>query len=110
VTTLELEPALAENASATLKRLGFDNVDVAVADGSHGWPSAAPYNVVVVACAATEVPEPLVEQLADGGRLVIPVNVGSDQPQDLRLYVKHGPEVVHRSLFPVMFVPLRRAG
>lgn len=110
VTTLELEPALAEHASETLRRLRFDNVDVAVADGSHGWPYAAPYNVVLVACAADEVPGPLVEQLADGGRLVIPLNVGSDQPQDLRLYVKHGGEVVHRSLFPVMFVPLRRAG
>ena len=110
VTTLELEPALAERASGTLKRLGFHNVDVAVADGSRGWPSAAPFDIVLVACAATDVPEALVEQLADGGRLVIPLSVGSDQPQDLRLYVKHGAEVVHRSLFPVMFVPLRGRG
>jgi protein-L-isoaspartate(D-aspartate) O-methyltransferase len=107
VTTLELEPALAEHASFTLKRLGFDNVDVAVTDGSHGWPSRAPYNVVLVACAAQELPLALVDQLADGGRLVIPLSVGSDQPQDLRLYVKEDGEVTHRSLFPVMFVPLR---
>ena len=110
VITLELEPALAEHASSTLKRLGFDNVEVAVADGSAGWPSRAPYNAVLVACAAPELPPALIEQLAEGGRLVIPLNVGSDQPQDLRLYVKHGDEVTHRSLFPVMFVPLRRAG
>jgi protein-L-isoaspartate(D-aspartate) O-methyltransferase len=110
VTTLELEPALAEHASATLRRLGFDNVAVAVADGSSGWAPAAPYNVVLVACAAMEVPPPLVEQLAEGGRLVIPVNVGSGEPQDLRLYIKRDGEVTHRSLFPVMFVPLRRAG
>lgn len=110
VTTLELEPALAEHALATLRRLGFDNVDVAVADGSTGWPPAAPFNVVLVACAAKEVPPPLVEQLAEGGRLVIPVNVGSDEPQDLRLYVKRDGEVTHRSLFPVMFVPLRGTG
>ena len=107
VTTLELEPALAEHASFTLKRLGFDNVDVAVADGSHGWPSRAPFNVVLVACAARDLPPALVDQLAEGGRLVIPLNVGSDEPQDLRLYVKKDGEVTHRSLFPVMFVPLR---
>jgi len=110
VITLELEPALAEHASATLQRLGFDNVEVAVADGSQGWPSRAPYNVVVVACAAKEVPGALVDQLADGGRLVIPLSVGSDDPQDLRLYSKRGGEVTHRSLFPVVFVPLRGTG
>ncbi len=110
VTTLELEPALAEHASSTLGRLGFDNVDVAVTDGSDGWPAAAPYNVVLVACAAREVPPALVEQLAEGGRLVIPLNVGSDQPQDLRLYTKRDGVVSHRSLFPVVFVPLRGGG
>jgi protein-L-isoaspartate(D-aspartate) O-methyltransferase len=109
VITLELEPALAEHASATLRRLGFDNVEVAVADGGQGWPSSAPYNAVLVACAAADVPAALVEQMAEGGRLVIPLNLGSDQPQDLRLYTKLGGAVTHRSLFPVMFVPLRGA-
>jgi protein-L-isoaspartate(D-aspartate) O-methyltransferase len=107
VVTIELEPALAEHAASTLKRLGFDNVEVAVADGSKGWPSSAPYNAILVACAARELPAALVDQLADGGRLVIPLNVGSDEPQDLRLYTRRGQEVTHRSLFPVMFVPLR---
>src|SRR5438270_2219128 len=107
VTTVELEPALAEHASSTLKRLGFDNVDVAVTDGSHGWPARAPFDVVLVACAAQELPAALVDQLADGGRLVIPLSVGSDQPQDLRLYSKKDGQVTHRSLFAVMFVPLR---
>jgi protein-L-isoaspartate(D-aspartate) O-methyltransferase len=107
VITLELEPALAEHAAANLRRLGFENVDVAVADGSDGWPGGAPYNAIVVACAATELPQALVEELADGGRLIIPLNLGSDEPQDLRLYVRRGDQVVHRSLFPVMFVPLR---
>jgi protein-L-isoaspartate(D-aspartate) O-methyltransferase len=110
VITLELEPALAEHAASTLKRLGFHNVEVAVADGSAGWPSGAPYNAVLVACAAPELPSALIEQIADGGRLVIPLNVGSDQPQDLRLYEKQGGDVTHRSLFPVLFVPLRRPG
>jgi protein-L-isoaspartate(D-aspartate) O-methyltransferase len=107
VITLEREPALAEHASETLRRLGFDNVEVAVADGSLGWPESAPYEMILVACAAREVPPALVEQLADGGRMVIPVAVSSSEPQDLRLYQKHGGEVSFRSLFPVLFVPLR---
>lgn len=110
VITIEREPALAERAAATLRRLGLTNVDVAVADGSLGWPERAPYDVIVVACAADEVPPALVEQLEDGGRMVIPVNAGPDQPQDLRLYTRRGAEVGHRSLFPVVFVPLRTGG
>ena len=104
--TLEREPALAEHASATLKRLGFVNVQVAVADGSLGWPGEAPFDVILVAAAATQVPPPLVEQLAEGGRMAIPVAVSPHEPQDLRLYERRGGEVSYRSLFPVLFVPL----
>ena len=107
VITLEREPALAEHASERLARLGFSNVEVAVADGSLGWPANGPYDLILVACAAREVPPALLEQLADGGRMVIPVAVSSDQPQDLRLYEKHGADAGFRSLFPVLFVPLR---
>jgi protein-L-isoaspartate(D-aspartate) O-methyltransferase len=107
VITLEREPALAEHASATLRRLGFDNIEVAVADGSLGWPASAPYNIILVACAAREVPVALLDQLANGGRMVIPVAVVSAEPQDLRLYRREGEQVSYRSLFPVLFVPLR---
>lgn len=107
VVTIEREPALAEHASATLQRLGFANVEVAVGDGSLGWPAGAPYDVVVVACAAERVPQNLLDQLAAGGRMVIPVATAPDAPQDLRVYVRDGADVVHRSLFPVLFVPLR---
>jgi protein-L-isoaspartate(D-aspartate) O-methyltransferase len=107
VTTVEREPALAERASETLTRVGFTNVEVAVADGSLGWPASAPYDIILVACAAREVPPALLDQLAEGGRMVIPVAVSPDEPQDLRLYEKHGGEVTYRSLFPVLFVPLR---
>lgn len=107
VITLEREPSLAEHAAATLLGLGFTNVEVAVADGSLGWPAEAPYGIVLVACAAAEVPPPLIEQLADGGRLVMPVGFASREPQDLRVYTRHGDDVAFRSLFPVMFVPLR---
>jgi protein-L-isoaspartate(D-aspartate) O-methyltransferase len=104
--TLEREPALAEHAAATLARMGFTNVQVAVADGSRGWPDEAPYNIILVACAAAEVPRPLIDQLADGGRLVIPVGLASREPQDLRVYTRRGEDISFRSLFPVMFVPL----
>src|ERR1700693_1443730 len=105
--TLEREPALAEHASATLRRLGFDNIEVAVADGSLGWPAEAPYDIILVAAAAREVPPALIEQLAEGGRMGIPVDRAPDEPQDLRLYLKQGGEVTYRSMFPVLFVPLR---
>jgi protein-L-isoaspartate(D-aspartate) O-methyltransferase len=107
VISVEREPALAEHASATLRRLGFDNVEVAVGDGSLGWPDDAPYGVILVAAAAREVPQALLDQLTEGGRMVIPVAVSADDPQDLRLYLRTPEGVSYRSLFPVLFVPLR---
>ena len=107
VITIEREPALAEHASATLRRLGFDNVEVAVGDGSLGWPAEAPYQLILVAAAAAGVPQALIDQLADGGRMVIPVTISYEEPQDLRVYARHGEDVMYRSLFPVLFVPLR---
>ena len=107
VISIEREAALAEHASETLRRLGFENVEVAVGDGSLGWPAGAPYDVILVAAAARDVPSALVDQLADGGRMVIPVSVAREEPQDLRLYTRRGTDVTYRSLFPVLFVPLR---
>jgi protein-L-isoaspartate(D-aspartate) O-methyltransferase len=107
VITLEREPALAEHASSTLSRLGFDNVEVAVADGSLGWPALAPYGCILVACAAPVMPQALVDQLALGGRMVIPLGRSTDEQQDLRIYVRRDSGLVSRSLFPVRFVPLR---
>lgn len=107
VVTIEREPALAERAAATLKRLGYDNVEVVLGDGSLGWARSAPYPAILVACAAQEVPRALIDQLAEAGRLVIPVETGSDRPQDLRLYTRDAQDVTYRSMFPVLFVPLR---
>src|SRR5258708_10815379 len=106
VITLEREPALAEHASETLRRLGFTNVEVAVADGSLGWPAEAPYDIILVAAAPREVPPALLQQLAEGGRMAVPVAFSADEPQDLRLYEKHGGKISYRSLFPVLFIPL----
>jgi protein-L-isoaspartate(D-aspartate) O-methyltransferase len=107
VITIEREPALAEHASETLRRLGFDNAEVAVGDGNLGWPGEAPYQVILVAAAAPGVPQALIDQLADGGRMVIPVEVSTNEPQDLRVYTRRADGVSYRSLFPVLFVPLR---
>ena len=107
VISVEREPALAEHASDTLRRLGFDNVEVALGDGSVGWAAEAPYDLILVAAAARGVPPALIEQLAGGGRLVIPVAVSMEEPQDLRLYTRRDGAVTYRSLFPVLFVPLR---
>ena len=107
VVTLDREPALAERASETLVRLGFDNVEVAVADGSHGWPASAPYDLILVACASPELPSALLEQLAPEGRLIIPLGSAADEQQDLRVYERHEGDLSSRSLFPVRFVPLR---
>jgi protein-L-isoaspartate(D-aspartate) O-methyltransferase len=107
VVTLDREPALAEHASETLMRLGFDNVEVAVADGSRGWPASAPYDIILVACATPDLPAPLLDELAPGGRLIIPLGSAEDEYQDLRIYHRHDGELSSRSLFPVRFVPLR---
>ncbi|HXC77349.1 MAG TPA: protein-L-isoaspartate(D-aspartate) O-methyltransferase [Candidatus Acidoferrum sp.] len=107
VVTLEREPALAEHASETLLRLGFANVEVAVADGSQGWPASAPYDMILVACATPDLPAALVDELKPNGRLIIPLGRAEDEYQDLRLYWRHEVELTSRSLFPVRFVPLR---
>ena len=104
VITVELVPQLAEAAEDRLRRLGFTNVKVAIGDGWNGWPPAAPYDGILVACAAPAIPPALLEQLADAGRLVIPVGPeGGDQV--LKVVRKDGS---WRDLFPVRFVPLRR--
>ncbi|HEX6350489.1 MAG TPA: protein-L-isoaspartate(D-aspartate) O-methyltransferase [Candidatus Dormibacteraeota bacterium] len=104
VVTVEVVPELAEAASERLRRLGFSNVEVAVGDGWDGWPPQAPYDGILVACAAPTVPPALLMQLAPGGRVVIPVGPeGGDQV--LRIVAKDGGWT---DLYPVRFVPLRR--
>ena len=96
--------SLAENARATLARLGYRNVSIVHGDGSQGLPDAAPFDAIVVAAAAPRVPPPLVDQLRDGGRLVIPV--GSGIAQELQLIRKSGDAITTRHLDGVRFVPL----
>lgn len=104
VYTIERNAQLAETARLRLARLGYSRVEVLCGDGSEGYPPAAPYNVIVVTAGAPKVPPALLDQLAEGGRLVIPV--GNLMRQDLLVVFKHGGETATRVLDPCMFVPL----
>jgi protein-L-isoaspartate(D-aspartate) O-methyltransferase len=104
VVTLERLPVLARHALQVLGSLGYRNVQVEVADGTTGWPPGAPYDAIVVTAGAPSVPTPLVEQLAEGGRLVIPI--GSMYQQSLVLVRKRHGRVSRSYLGPVRFVPL----
>jgi protein-L-isoaspartate(D-aspartate) O-methyltransferase len=106
VVAIERDGELARRCAATLARLGIGNVEAHHADGGLGWPVAAPYNVIVVSAAAEEVPQPLLDQLADGGRMVIPVAGRSGEPQDLQLLTRQGQELLTQTLFKVLFVPM----
>jgi protein-L-isoaspartate(D-aspartate) O-methyltransferase len=105
VVSIERYPDLAEAARGNLVRAGITNAEVVVGDGSQGWPQRAPYKVIVVSAAAQEVPAPLADQLADGGRLVIPLSrAGSD---DVYVFEKHAKNLQRIQLVsPAHFVPL----
>jgi protein-L-isoaspartate(D-aspartate) O-methyltransferase len=104
VFTIEIVEPLGRAAAATLARLGYTNVQVRVGDGYRGWPEVAPFDAIIVTCAPDEVPGPLVEQLKEGGRLVIPVNAGPYQ--ELILCRKRGGRLERERVFPVRFVPM----
>ena len=105
VYTVEVIPELARQAKETLADLGYAHVHVHTGDGSPGWPEAAPYNKILVAAAAPEVPQPLLEQLAEGGQLVIPV--GGRGVQQLEVWKRTGPHFDCQKNLDVCFVPLR---
>ena len=106
VDAIERHPRLAALARERLARLGYANVDVRAADGSGGWPAGAPYDAIVVAAAGPRVPAPLREQLAIGGRLVLPVESGA-RAQRLVLVTRSAADAWHEDdLGGVMFVPL----
>lgn len=104
VIAVETIPALVAGARERLARLGYSNVRVEQGDGSQGLSSAAPFDAILVSAAAPAVPQPLVDQLAEGGRLVVPVG-NTDHQQLLRLTKEHG-RSTQQSLFDCRFVPL----
>jgi protein-L-isoaspartate(D-aspartate) O-methyltransferase len=104
VYTIEIVEPLAEMARQTLERLGYKKARVKHGDGFHGWPEHAPFDAIVVTCAPDKIPPALVEQLRDGGRMIIPVGGGMDQ--ELVLLRKQGDNIEKQSVLPVRFVPM----
>jgi protein-L-isoaspartate(D-aspartate) O-methyltransferase len=108
VYSIEVVRPLADEAAARLKRLGYRNVETRWGDGYQGWPEHAPYDGIIVTAAAPEVPEPLIDQLKPGGRLIVPVG-GRLTGQDLMVVEKDARgKIFRRSVLPVAFVPLIR--
>lgn len=107
VYTIEIITRLEQSAKDALKRLGYGKVHVKNADGYYGWREHAPFDAIIVTAAAEHIPPSLIEQLKDGGRMIIPV--GSPfMVQHLMLVEKKGSRTTTRSLMPVRFVPLTR--
>ncbi len=107
VFTIEIVEELGEWGKQNLRHAGYDKVQVKRADGYYGWEEYAPFDAIVVTAAADHIPPPLVDQLRDGGRMVIPV--GSPfRTQNLMLVEKRGEDIRTRNLMPVRFVPFTR--
>ena len=89
-----------------MQRLGYKNVHIKVGDGYQGWPEEAPFDAVIVTCAPENVPQPLIDQLQNGGRMVIPV--GERFAQQLYLLEKKNGRLKESATLPVRFVPMQR--
>ncbi len=104
VFSIEWIGALADRAREAIREAGARNVSLLAGDGTLGWRDYSPFDAILVTAGAPQVPAPLVEQLADGGRLLIPL--GGREEQTLTLITRHGPELERRDIGPVRFVPL----
>jgi len=107
VYTIEIIPDLAASATERLRRLGYDNVVVRNGDGFDGWPARAPFDAIVVTAAPDAIPPPLLDQLAEGGRMIVPVGPAGGT-QDLTLVTNDNGKLTRRTLAPVRFVPFLR--
>lgn len=105
VYTIEIVEPLAHRATSDLKRLGYKNIEVRAGDGYLGWPEAAPFDAIIVTCAPENIPTPLVEQLAEGGRMIIPVGPDGGV-QELVLLEKRDGKMKKREVMAVRFVPM----
>ena len=107
VYTIEIISSLANRAEALLNRLGYENIFVRIGDGYKGWPEKAPFDAIIVTCAPERIPRPLVEQLKEGGRIVIPVGP-QNSVQKLVVGTKAGGRIEVKTLVAVRFVPMIR--
>src|SRR4029077_16680398 len=106
VYTIEIIEPLPKRAEADLRRLGFLNVKGVAGDGSKGGTGERPFDSVIVTCAPEHIPQALIDQLQDGGRMIIPVGASGDQ--QLYLLRKHGANIDQQAVLPVRFVPMTK--
>src|SRR5205823_6534548 len=105
VYTIEIVEPLAKEASARLARLGYSNAHAKTGDGFQGWPEVAPFDAIIVTCAPDKVPQPLTQQLKEGGRMIVLVGSGFME-QRLYLYESKNGQLAQRAILPVRFVPM----
>lgn len=109
VYTIEIIPELANQATRLFQALGYQNVITMYGDGYKGWPEHAPYDIIIVTAAPDDIPQPLIDQLAEGGRMIIPVG-GPYSFQELVLVTKKNEKIFKKRITSVRFVPFRRLG
>lgn len=107
VYTIEIVEPLGKDAANRLKAMGYGNIEVKIGDGYDGWPDAAPFDAIIVTAGAESIPQPLVDQLAEGGRMIIPVGPHGGVRRLLRL-TRKGKRIKRESLMAVRFVPFTR--
>jgi len=107
VYSIEIVESLANSAKKLLFDLGYKNIQVKVGDGYLGWPEASPFDAIIVTCAPDHIPKPLVDQLKEGGRMVIPVGTYS---QEIKKIVKRSGKIETTDVLPVIFVPMTGEG
>jgi protein-L-isoaspartate(D-aspartate) O-methyltransferase len=107
VYTIEIVEALASSAKKVLLELAYQNITVKVGDGYLGWPEAAPFDAIIITCAPDHIPNPLLEQLKEGGRMVLPVGTYS---QELQKVIKRSGKIETTNVAPVIFVPMTGEG
>ncbi|NVL92451.1 MAG: protein-L-isoaspartate(D-aspartate) O-methyltransferase [Desulfobacterales bacterium] len=105
VYTVEIRPRLGETARERLNEMGYRNISVKIGDGYKGWPEKVPFDAIIVTCAPEEIPKPLVDQLAEGGRMIIPVGERGGV-QELVLLKKEKGMIREKAVMKVLFVPM----
>ena len=103
--TIEIIQKLGERADSLLTSLRYKNVFVRIGDGYQGWPEAGPFDAIIVTCSPSDIPQPLQDQLKEGGRMIIPI--GEERYQELVLFVKTNGVLKKKNVLPVLFVPMR---
>ncbi len=104
VYSIEVIESLGKKAGRLLRKIGYLNITLKIGDGYQGWKTHAPYDAIIVTCAPTQIPAPLKDQLAEGGRMIIPV--GEQYVQELILLKKKNGRLREKKVLPVMFVPM----